>query len=73
MTTENFTLPAYWASALINDDWTDLDDTEEKEIKDWIAKTKKPYHRFNCLGTDGNEWFKWRNDATQLPTTKSRS
>lgn len=32
MTIEEFTLPDSWASPLINDDWTGIDDTEEQKI-----------------------------------------
>jgi hypothetical protein len=29
-------LPIYWASALINDDWSGLDDRDEQDLKDWL-------------------------------------
>ena len=34
--TETFQLPAYWASALINLDYTGLDDADEQALDQWI-------------------------------------
>ncbi|WP_187648721.1 hypothetical protein [Nitrosophilus labii] len=34
-----YTLPANWASALINDDYTGLEDEEEKQLLDFLEKT----------------------------------
>ncbi len=33
---EKFTLPAYWASTLINGDSSGLSDEEEREINEWL-------------------------------------
>lgn len=33
---ENISLPAHWASALINGDYSGCSDVEQKEINDWI-------------------------------------
>ena len=63
MKIKKFTLPAYWASALVNADYSGLKDSEVKEINEWVRKTREPGHNLYCLGTDGNEWFKQRNDA----------
>lgn len=35
--TENVILPAYWASALINGDYSGCEDSEEKEINEFLA------------------------------------
>ena len=36
MDTIDFTLPAHWASALINGDFTGLDDAEEAAVRYWL-------------------------------------
>lgn len=36
-----YTLPAYWASMLINDDQSGLDDKEEKALNNWMKSNKK--------------------------------
>jgi len=64
---EKETLPAHWASALINDDWTGLEDQESSDLAAWIKET--PYYgpcagvsddtvieRFNGLLTDCLEY-----------------
>ena len=36
MKTRMATLPEYWASALINMDYSGLDEDEEREVKQWM-------------------------------------
>lgn len=68
MNTIEYILPTHWLSALINDDWSGLDDKEEKEIRDWLNKEGKQYPRFwaLCPSEDDDLGFKWRNDANNL-------
>jgi hypothetical protein len=33
---DSFTAPAYWASALVNDDRTGLSDDEESAMNEWL-------------------------------------
>ena len=35
--TTDYELPSHWASALINDDWTGLEDDEIKQINDVLG------------------------------------
>lgn len=68
MTTANlvfteYLLPAYWASALINDDWTGTSDEEEHEIKHWLDWEQPGYC---CSVSDEEASFHWKNDATDL-------
>lgn len=46
MITETHTLPAYWASTLVNGDWSGLSDTETGEIRDWLNEHP---HLGDCL------------------------
>lgn len=46
MITETHTLPAYWASTLVNGDWFGLSDTETGEIRDWLNEHP---HLGDCL------------------------
>jgi hypothetical protein len=35
---ETITGPAYWASALVNGDWSGLNETERDQLRDWLAR-----------------------------------
>ena len=62
MKTTIYTLPAYWASALINGDFSGLEDSEEKEINDFIAGENLG----SCLDCTTDPEFKRTNDAGTL-------
>lgn len=49
MNIETYKLPAYWASALINGDYSGLNDAEEKQINNWLDSHKKEGCRMWCL------------------------
>lgn len=34
-------LPAFWASAIINDDWSGMDDNEEEKLRFFLFNLKK--------------------------------
>ena len=38
-----FTLGAWWASAIINGDFSGLNDDEEQELKDWLNHVHDSY------------------------------
>lgn len=57
-----YTLPVYWATALVNDDWSGMSDDDERECREWLARTQPGY----CVGVSEETWFAWRNDATTL-------
>jgi hypothetical protein len=62
MTTEQYLLPIYWASYLINGDATGLEPNEVSEIDQFLqANDLGP-----CLMVGAESWFSWRNDATTL-------
>ena len=44
--TVDFKLPSIWASALINGDYSGLDDNEENELNSWC----KANNLHNCIG-----------------------
>ncbi len=66
MKTETYILPAYWASALINGDYSGLEDTEIKEIETFEAQNREDNCCFYCIDCSEEQYFKWRNDATNL-------
>lgn len=63
---ETYTLPAYWASALINNDWSGLKEQEQNDLHYWLADNGCPdfvscseesfINRFNGLITDCLEY-----------------
>lgn len=40
--TVTYLLPVYWACALVNDDYTGLNEEEEKQIKDFFGNIRRP-------------------------------
>lgn len=58
--TETYVLPIYWASALINDDYSGLEDDEIKELDDF-CKDLGP-----CIDVSEENEFSWANDANNL-------
>ncbi len=60
MKTETYSLPAYWASYLINGDASGLDRFEIKEIDCWCRGNNVG----NCLDCSDEAGFAWGNDGT---------
>lgn len=60
--TTTYTLPAHWASALINDDYTGLEDEEEQQITDWLHAAQPGY----CVGCSDSPEFCIDNDVGTL-------
>jgi hypothetical protein len=56
-----FDLPSRWASALINDDWSGLEEEEAQEVIDWLAANGNP----DFCSVD-NDRVERGNDATDL-------
>lgn len=61
--TETYTLPAYWASYLINGDASGMEDAEVAEVDSWLTAHPK---LGACLDVSEGEEFAWRNDANSL-------
>lgn len=61
-----YTLPAYWASALINGDYSGTSEQDTADIDKFIEGNIKPGCRFDCIGCGDEQYFKWGNDATNL-------
>ena len=59
MKTEVYTLPAYWASALINDDTSGLAETEKKGLNAWLDYAKPG----SCINCSGESFFTRWHDA----------
>lgn len=66
MNTETYILPEYWASALINADYSGLEDSDIEEIENFESENKEANCRFTCIGCSDESYFSWRNDATNL-------
>lgn len=64
METIEYTLPAYWASYLVNGDASGLSDAEQAEVDAFIAKESKP--RALSFVSVGESYFAHRNDANSL-------
>lgn len=47
-----FTISDHYASALVNGDYTGLEDNEEKELNDFLAHLKREYGNSNLILTD---------------------
>lgn len=62
MKTEDFLLPAHWASYLINGDSSGYTDEEESEIHEWET-THAPGP---CIGCGDYPEFTWRGDDGTL-------
>ena len=60
--TFTYTLPAHWASALLNEDYSGLDEEEEQSLKQW-ARSEKPGY---CVGCSDSQEFQPFNDAGTL-------
>ena len=60
---ETLWLPAHWASALINGDYTGLDDSEEEELNDWLEANPEYGNPTSC--SDYPE-FKNKHDASDF-------
>ncbi len=58
MKTETYTLPAHWASALINDDESGMDDDEISAMNAWLEYAKPGY----CIDCGEETFFcKWHD------------
>lgn len=53
-----YRIPANYLCALVNDDWSGLNDDDEKELNEWLEK-EQPGHA--CC-PDGEPFFTHRND-----------
>ncbi len=60
MNTETYILPAYWASYLINGDFSGLLHGEKEEIDSFIAG------KGNCVSCSDEQYYKNSNDANNL-------
>lgn len=65
--TIEYTLPAYWASYLINGDASGLEQGEQEQIDAWVEKQRQALNTslFSCAGCIDEGFSPW-NDATTL-------
>ena len=57
-----YTLPLYWASALINGDLSGLEENEIDELDRFLERESNPYF----VDVSEETWFSWSNDANRL-------
>jgi len=60
MKTTIYTLPEYWACALIYGDATGLSDAEHEQLNEWLLDYKPGY----CIDVSEGPNFRHRHDAT---------
>lgn len=66
MKTETFILPAYWASALINGDYSGMEEQDINELTAFIESNKEDNSYFSCIDVSEESYFSHRNDARTL-------
>lgn len=59
---ETYTLPEYWASALVNNDYSGMDAEEVLEIQEFLEGVA-PSYPVSC---SEEPFFQWSNDANSL-------
>lgn len=64
LNTETYILPAYWASALINDDYTGLEESDIEAIEAFLFANKEQIG--SCIDVSEDSWFAHSNDAINL-------
>lgn len=62
MKTETYILPSFWASPLINNDYTSLDAHDINALESWLEKYKPGY----CVSVGDDEEFKKYHDAREF-------
>ena len=62
MTLTTRTLPAYWASYLINNDASGIDPQEKAQADEFLAREKLP-----MPSNYTDERLQWQNDAHAIP------
>jgi len=60
MKTETYELPSFWASPLINGDYSGMEDTDIEALEKWLEKEKPGY----CVSLSDESFFAWRHDAS---------
>lgn len=66
MKVETYVLPEFWACALINNDFSAMEESEIKELNKFIEDNREENCRFYCINCSDEAYFKWCNDATSL-------
>jgi hypothetical protein len=61
-TINTYVLPAYWAPALINGDFSGLLENEETEIHIWLVKNGQP----DFVECSEESFFCYKNDANNI-------
>jgi hypothetical protein len=62
MKTEIFTLPAFWACAIVNGDFSGLEDSETDELEAWQGEASAAGYGF-CVDVSHEAFFCTGHDA----------
>lgn len=61
MKTKTFTLPAFWACAVVNGDFSGLEDREANEIEAWLSAANTQGYGL-CVDVSNQSFFcKWHD------------
>jgi hypothetical protein len=63
MKTVQYTLPTFWACALVNGDETGLDDADQASLDAFVADMVKEHGSCHCLDVAEDEGFMRYHDA----------
>lgn len=55
---DRYTLPSSYAPALIDNDFSGLNDQEIEELHEWLTETNPG----SCVSCSEDEWFSWGHD-----------
>jgi hypothetical protein len=68
MQLEQFTLPTFWACALINGDMSGMSDEDEAAMDCWFDQVLETYEMMHCVSVDDNEGgdFRRYHDASEF-------
>lgn len=62
METQTYILPAYWASGLMNNDWTGCAKLDKAEAEKFLSDKNLP----GPVSCSDDQYFKWGNDANNI-------
>jgi len=65
ISTEQYELPVYWASALINGDESGLEEDDLKALRDFERYMITVHGKCWCLDVEEDSWFSSHHDATR--------
>ena len=61
-----YVLPEHWLPAIVNDDYAELNESEQEQLLRFMRHSVECHGHFRCLGAtkETGEGIQWRHDAT---------